>query len=182
MRRAKLFGLVALVATAAACVPQRPTPPPQPRQPPPRVQPPVRIPQPPPPPPRADWRDIPLTPGSWVYRQQGDGSEALFGPAGGAAFSVRCNRASRQVVLSRAGRIPPGGTMTVRTSETARSLPVTAQVQPVAYVSAALDARDPLLDNMAFSRGRFSIETPGSPMLVIPAWPEPARVIEDCRG
>jgi hypothetical protein len=35
---------------------------------------------------------------------------------------------------------------------------------------------------MVFSRGRFTVEVPGAPMLVIPAWPEPARVIEDCRG
>jgi hypothetical protein len=45
-----------------------------------------------------------------------------------------------------------------------------------------LQARDPLLDQIAFSRGRFTIEAPGAAMLVIPAWPEAARVIEDCRG
>jgi hypothetical protein len=49
-------------------------------------------------------------------------------------------------------------------------------------VSAALAANDPLLDAMVFSRGRFSIEVTGLPRLIIPTWPEPARVIEDCRS
>jgi hypothetical protein len=47
---------------------------------------------------------------------------------------------------------------------------------------APLPAADPLFDQMAFSRGRFTIAAEGLPMLVIPAWPEPARAIEDCRG
>jgi hypothetical protein len=35
---------------------------------------------------------------------------------------------------------------------------------------------------MAFSRGRFMVEAQGMATLVLPAWPEPARVVEDCRG
>jgi hypothetical protein len=33
-----------------------------------------------------------------------------------------------------------------------------------------------------FSRGRFAVETDGLPTLVLQTWPEPARVVEDCRG
>ena len=48
------------------------------------------------------------------------------------------------------------------------------------YVS--LPASDPLLDQMAFSRGRFLVAAEGGPSLVVPAWPELARVVEDCRA
>jgi hypothetical protein len=70
--------------------------------------------------------------------------------------------------------------MTVRTSSTARNLPLSVQGQ-AAGVFTSLSANDRFLDDMVFSRGRFTVEVPGTPMLVIPAWPEPARVVEDCR-
>jgi hypothetical protein len=148
------------------------------------VQQPVQ-PRPAPPPPPAplavDWTLLPLTGGSWVYSVAADRTQAMFGPpAGGALFVVRCDRARRQVSLWREGAA--GGAMTVRTSAGARSLPVTLQSEPRPYVWSALPASDRLLDQIAFSRGRFTVEVPGTPMLVIPAWPEPARVVEDCRG
>lgn len=169
--------LLALGAVAAAgCVPRSAPPPPPPPEPAPAPSPPA------PPPPPADWRDVPLTPGGWVYSRQDGGSQALFGPAAGEAhFIVRCDLSQRRVILSRAGRTD-GNAMTIRTSFGARSLPVTAAAEPLPYVSAALPAQDRLLDSMAFSRGRFTVEMPGTPMLVIPAWPEPARVIDECRG
>jgi hypothetical protein len=43
-----------------------------------------------------------------------------------------------------------------------------------------LQANDPLLDAIAFSRGRFMV-TGGGATLAIPSWPEAARSIEDCR-
>ncbi len=144
------------------------------------MPPPVRTPPPPPPP--ADWRDIPLTPGNWVYRAEGQGSVALFGPATGeAAFAVRCDRSSRQIILSRHGSTS-GNMMTIRTSYTARNFPLSVQAGPPPQATTPLFANDRFLDGMAFSRGRFTVEVPGTPMLVIPAWPEPARVVEDCRG
>lgn len=69
--------------------------------------------------------------------------------------------------------------MTVRTTSTARSLPAGAGAEGA---SAALPANDPLVDAMGFSRGRFIVETPGMPPLVVPAWAEVLRVAEDCRG
>lgn len=79
--------------------------------------------------------------------------------------------------LSRSGAaVAP---LTVRTSSLAR----TVAVQPSgASVAVALAARDPLLDAMAFSRGRFIVEQHGAPTLVVPAWAEVGRVVEDCRG
>jgi hypothetical protein len=176
-RAALLFG----VLTVAGCVPKReapPTPAPQPRP----VQTPAPRPQPPAPPPRVDWPDMPLTPGGWVYRNQGNSSQALFGPAGGeAAFIVRCDRVRREVSLWRQGTTS-GNMMTVRNSASARNLPLSVQAQPTPYVWSALPASDRFLDATVFSRGRFAVEVPGTPMLVIPSWPEPARVLEDCRG
>jgi hypothetical protein len=52
----------------------------------------------------------------------------------------------------------------------------------VPYVAAALAVNDPLLDAMAFSRGRVAIQQDGAQTLVIPPYAEIGRVIEDCRG
>jgi hypothetical protein len=51
-----------------------------------------------------------------------------------------------------------------------------------AYVAAELSPVDRQLDALAFSRGRFLVSVKGAADLVIPAWPELARVIEDCRS
>jgi hypothetical protein len=40
---------------------------------------------------------------------------------------------------------------------------------------------DSLLDAIAFSRGRFIVDGGGGLRLVLPASPEAARSIEDCR-
>jgi hypothetical protein len=42
-------------------------------------------------------------------------------------------------------------------------------------------AYDPLLDALVFSRGRVAVYIADKPALVVPAWPEIARVVEDCR-
>jgi hypothetical protein len=56
----------------------------------------------------------------------------------------------------------------------------TAGDRRFADVRAPLPAGDPFLDEIVFSRGRFVVETAGA-MMVIPAWPEPAKAVEDCR-
>jgi hypothetical protein len=136
--------------------------------PPPRPAPPVRQPAPPPveaPPAETaaeDWRDLPLSPGDWSYDPATN--EARYGD-----FSLRCDSARRRIVAARAG---VSGPLRIRTTYGERVLPA----------GGALAAADPLLDEMAFSRGMFTVDGPGGAMLVLPAWPEPARVIEDCRG
>ncbi len=176
VRAALLFGSVAM---AAACVPRREPPPPPPQQ---QQQLPKTVQAPPPPPPRANWQDLPLTPGSWSYRADGQGSVASFGQASGAPiFTVRCDPARRQVTLGREGAAS-GSLMTIRTSYSARNFPLSPQTQPAGAAAAAVPASDPFLDRIVFSRGRFTVETPGAAMLIIPAWPEPARVLEDCRS
>lgn len=113
------------------------------------------------------YRHLPVSPGAWTYRPIDGGSEARFGES----LIVRCLGATGQVAISRLG-VPPAP-MTIVTSSTSRGL----------APGQLLAARDPLLDAIAFSRGRF-IVAQGSlaPILVVPAWPEIARSIEDCRN
>jgi len=178
MKPARVWMLLGAAAAVAACAPRREAPPSEQPQPT-RLPPPA---PPAPPPPRADWRDVPLTAGNWYYRNEGTVTQAAFGPPQSeASFVVRCDRARRQVTLSRAG-IMAENMMTVRTSNGARNFPLSVQAEPLPYMYASLAASDRFLDGMAFSRGRFTVEVPGTAMLVLPAWPEPARVIEDCRG
>ena len=128
-----------------------------------------------------DWRDWTVTSGDWVYRVDGRGSIALFGAAGGdALLTLRCDRMAGMVYLSRSGSA--AAALTLRTSSQARTLTVQSTGALPAYVATALNPRDPVLDAIAFSRGRFIVEQPGAPTLVVPAWAEVGRVIEDCRS
>lgn len=68
---------------------------------------------------------------------------------------------------------------TIRTSSTVRNVAAQAGASGAELV---LAGNDRLLDAMAFSRGRFTIEQAGQPPLIIPAYAEVGRVIEDCRG
>ena len=128
----------------------------------------------------ADWREWPVTPGTWTYARDPRGSVAMFGRVGADALAVlRCDRAGGRLFLSVAGKTP--GAVTVRTSSIARNVPTGATGGSPAYVAATLTPADPLLDAMAFSRGRFALSMAGAPPLVLPAWAEVGRVIEDCR-
>lgn len=122
-----------------------------------------------------------MTPGDWVYRVDGRGSIALFGTVGDdAAVTLRCDRAAGTIYLSRAGAdVAP---LTLRTSSLSRTLAVQPTGGTPPYVAVAIAPRDALLDAVAFSRGRFVVEQAGAPTLVLPAWAEIGRVVEDCRG
>jgi hypothetical protein len=127
------------------------------------------------------WRDAPQTPGDWRYGPVDGGSVARFLSGGSPVFGVGCMANSRRVVLLRYG-VAAGDSapMIVRTTTGDRAL----TTQPSTNgqdASAALAATDGLLDAMAFSRGRFAVETPGAPTLYLPSWPEVTRAIEDCR-
>jgi len=164
-----------LAVLLASCVPRRPAPVPAP----------VPLPAPPPPPqpiapPPLAWQDAPLSPGDWTYRDEGGRSSAMYGSAGGTVFVLRCE-ANRSVTLARTG--VPGlraASIVVRTSFGERRLP--AAVAHLTEAMASLAGSDALLDEMAFSRGRFAVEAEGASLLVLPSWPEIARIAEDCRG
>lgn len=149
-----------------------------------------------------DWRDAPLAAGSWSLRLAPAGSEAAFGPAAAPAQLVlRCDPAARRVRLAVpsaiAGRAATAATMIITTSSQSRRL---AGLAGPATVEAQLAAGDPLLDAIAFSRGRWTLSLAGSVspagslvpagtgapagarMLVLPISAEAARIVEDCRN
>ena len=110
-------------------------------------------------------RTMPLSAGQWSYSTSAKGSEARFA----AMFSIRCDRAARLVTLRRTDGMP--GAMTIGTDLSVRTLPA----------DGVMAITDPVLDAIAFSRGRFIVDGGGS-RLVLPASPEAARSIEDCRN
>jgi hypothetical protein len=175
MRTSRLALAAGLAAALGSCASPRaePEPAPAPVRPAPRPAPPA-----PPPPQQLPWQDAPLSAGDWTYDPANRG--AHFGLPGQPSFVVRCE-AGGQVALERRGAAPAtAGTLTFRTSTTARTLQARSGPEGL---SALLPAGDPLLDAIVFSRGRFAVEAGMMmPPLVVPAWPEPARVLEDCRS
>jgi hypothetical protein len=119
--------------------------------------------------------------GTWKYAQVSDGSEATFAtPAGAVQLSVRCMRASRQISVSKPSTAA-ASVVSVWTSSATRSL--SAGFNPsTGRLTAQLAAYDSLLDAMVHSRGRIGFTINGQAPLVVPAWPEFARVVEDCRS
>lgn len=118
-----------------------------------------------------------------MYRQDERGSIALFGEAGrDAEFMLRCDKTRRTIFLSRKIFMPGGEVKTeIRTSAALKSFVMRPTGANPPYVATELDPRDPHLDAMAFSRGKFVVSTQGMPYLVVPNWAEVGRVIEDCR-
>lgn len=128
-----------------------------------------------------DWRSAAITPGGWSYHATAAGSEAVFTDARATRrLLVKCSRATRRVSISLTSTTP-AAVMQVSTTELERSLPTRFDAQGFQIV-AELGAQDLILDSIAFSRGRFAITVPGGAALVVPAWPEIARSIEDCRN
>ena len=118
------------------------------------------------------YRNRPLTTGAWTLLLAAESSEARYGEAGRPArLTLRCDMAARRVRITRPDRTP--GTITIVTSSMTRTLTAPGEVL----------ASEPLLDAIAFSRGRFVVLAPASSgdALIIPAWPEAARIAEDCR-
>jgi hypothetical protein len=113
-------------------------------------------------------RTLPLSAGQWSYAGTLGGSEARFG----SAFAIRCDRVARLVTLRRIGPVvtTPASAMTITTDLGVRTLASNGVVAN----------RDTVLDAIAFSRGRFIVDG-GGLRLVLPASPEAARSIEDCR-
>ncbi len=66
-------------------------------------------------------------------------------------------------------------------TETTFRVFIATKVEGYPMVAAILDPRDPLLDAMALSKGRFAVEVEGEAPLYLPSYAEVSRVIEDCR-
>jgi|CXWL01.1.fsa_nt_gi hypothetical protein len=151
---------------------------------------PIVIPAPPPPAPApallpSDWRERPFAQGSWSLVQKDTGSVAQFGhPGRPADFLVRCQAMSKNLLFSRAGSIPESvaAVMTLASTDTKRAYAATNGSEAPPHIWSETPANDPQLDSLAFSRGRILVSVAGTDDLVIPSWPEFARVVEECRG
>lgn len=92
---------------------------------------------------------------------------------------VRCDRAAQRVYISRAAAT--GSQLTLRATTGAQAYPARPTGATPNYLAAELGTRDPQLDALAFSRGRFMVQLDGAPDVIVPSWPELTRVIEECR-
>jgi len=117
--------------------------------------------------------------GNWVYSTTASTEATFVNVSAQPQLTIHCSVATRQVTISK----PAGGAaplLSIWTSTQTRNLP--ASFDPAtARLSATLSAWDPLLDAIVFSRGRIGVSVGGQPALVVPAWAELARVVEDCR-
>jgi len=159
----------ALLLAGCAAAPKAPAPAASPAPQRPSIVEPSATPAPPPP---ASWEDRALAGGDWHY-SAAPAAAAEYGEAGAPVFSVRCDPARRSIVLDRSGA---AGALTVRTTFGSRQVSIGEDGR------AALPLADPLLDELVSSRGRVAVEAAGQPALIVPTWPEPARVVEECRG
>lgn len=173
--------LAASLLTVTCCQTPQPAPPPAP------TPTPVATQAPPPPqttlPPATNWIDRPQTPGDWQYTQDASETLAVFGTAGSPQLILRCDLSARQVgiarVVSQARR--SAAPMRISAETTARDLTANPIDSREPLMAVMLNPRDPLLDAMAITRGRFAVEVQGESGLYVPAWAEVTRVIEDCR-
>jgi hypothetical protein len=132
-----------------------------------------------------DWRDAPLTLGIWRYQPETGGSVAIFDKAKGELqqsplFTLRCVRDRRTIEFRTPGMIQ-GNSVRFRTSFGEFDAAIAHGGEPP-LTSGSIPAYSPSLDQLAYSRGRFMLEGSGMAALIMPVWPEIARVIEDCRG
>ena len=178
--RSVLVPILLPVALVGGCVAPAPTyAPPRP------ASAPVAQPAPPPAPSPAaiapaDWRDAPQTPGTWRWAMIAGRSTASYAAPGQSPLAtLACDAAARATILWTNSAATGPEPLVVTTTSLRRVL--TAGPVPTGGTAAALPAADPLLDAMAFSRGRFMLESGRSAPLYLPAWPELSRVIEDCR-
>ncbi len=133
----------------------------------------------------ADWRDVPATDGVWRSIKVGTTpAAALFAaPTGETLVEIRCN--DGRVNIRRAGAGSAELPMTFRTVQADGSFAADTRtarpVRPLMYET-SVPAIDPMLDRVAFSRGRFTLEVPGLPALYLPSRPEIVRTFQECRS
>src|SRR5687768_2342037 len=104
-------------------------------------------------------KSLPLIAGNWSYTSTATGGVARFGPY----LSLLCDKTTRTMTISRPG--VPVAALTVITDMQTRTLPPNGR----------LSAYDPILDAMAFSRGRILVAGGGAAVLAVPSGPEAAR-------
>ncbi len=159
------YGLAAPVLLAVAGCAAVPTPAPPPPQPAPVAPAPAPAPLPTP---TRGWEERAVDAGSWRYDT--GNRTATFVPTGSAnpLLTMTCSGGAIRLTSALAGAV---------------SLRTSAGTDQIRFDdgSATLPSRDPRLDRIAFSRGRFALETPGGGALTLRVQAEIGRVIEDCR-
>lgn len=157
---------LAFIAMPAACSPAAPEPPQAAEQ-------------------DLSWMDETQTPGDWRYVTGPTETAALFGTGddeNGVQLIVACDVPLRRVSISRIGASEGETSMIIRTETQTGALLAEPAVSFAPLLLAHVDARDPLLEAIAFSKGRFAVEVGGTETLYVPAYPEITRVVEDCRS
>lgn len=157
--RHAIAGALALAGCTAIPKPVAP-PPPQPVAPAPT---PTPLPTP-----AGSWEDRAVDAGAWRY--DAGSRTAAFVPTGSAnpLLTMACSGGGIRMTSALAGNV---------------SLRTSAGTDQIRFDggNANLASRDPRLDRIAFSRGRFALETAGGGALTLPVQSEIGRVIEDCR-
>ncbi|MFZ5745591.1 MAG: hypothetical protein ACOY7T_14030 [Pseudomonadota bacterium] len=172
------IGALLLGACAAKPPPPLPVPPKvteNPGLPPPTVTPPPR--------PVGAWLDQTMVAGNWTWQREGERSVARFAlPNGELRLILSCDPARRIVTLRHEGIASAEEPVTITTTTQRRVVTGRTTAQPPYFTDVELAADDRLLDAIAMSRGRFMVEIP-APLgtMIVPAWPELSRVVEDCR-
>jgi len=128
-----------------------------------------------------DWNDWPFTAGDWTYGRDARGSMGRFGTVGhNPRISLRCDIQAGRLYLSREGN-GSAKSMVIRTSSATKEFAANVGAGTPAYFVAEIMPSDPILDAMAFSRGRLLVEVAGQQPIVLPSWAEITRIVEDCR-
>ena len=123
------------------------------------------------------WEDRARTPGTWSYLRAGNRSVASFADGARVLLTVTCD--NRNLTFHRPG--PEALVMTITTTTLSERL----LGSPDSLTNGAMgtvSASSPLLDAIIYSRGKFMVGATGQPDLILPPWPEIARVVEDCRN
>ena len=123
-----------------------------------------------------NWLDIPITPGDWAWEEEDGASVSRFGDG---LFILRCDPSAAQVTVLLDDAQGGSADVTIVTETVERALRGNRREGSLAVT---LDAKDDLLDAMAFSRGRFGLILRGREPIILSSWPEISRVIEDCRN
>ena len=119
--------------------------------------------------------------GDWVYSDEGSERFAAFiTPPDAMVFAMVCDNGEIEILRGTASEGSTMRVMSVTTETVTRQLQA-QEVPNRPMVTTTLDARDPLFDAMAITKGRFAVEVEGEDTLYLPAWAEVSRIIEDCR-
>lgn len=166
-QRIAAAAVLLLFAASCATVP-KPVPPaaPSPEKPP--I--PMTTPPPPPPPPTSGWVDLPIIEGGWTY-DSGAGTARFVADGGDELVRLSCDK-GKGVVRILTPRDGGRKTDVLTTSGT--------DIVEQGFLGAEIRADAPVLDRIAFSRGRFALR--GQILQVLPVQAEIGRVIEDCRS